>query len=268
LATSLARVPGELSVRTSAVAAPRFWILALALVGLYPGHAWAQAGPPYQTDDPDPVQYRHWELYLATQTEATNGDLSGAAPLVEVNYGAVPRLQLHVLVPLAFDHPAGLPAVHGAGDVEVGAKVQFVAEGRRRPMIGTFVQTEWPAGSASEGLGTGRLHVLIPLWIQKSFGPWSTDVGGGYWVNPGDGQRDYWVAGWQVGRRVGPATIGAELYHATADHVGGRSRLLVNAGVVLDLSDEHHLLLSVGHTVTGVGALDAYFAYQLTIGPG
>jgi len=27
----------------------------------------SSAGPPFQTDDPEPVEYRHWEVYLATQ---------------------------------------------------------------------------------------------------------------------------------------------------------------------------------------------------------
>ena len=28
----------------------------------------AQAGPPYITDDPEPVEYQHWEFYVASLT--------------------------------------------------------------------------------------------------------------------------------------------------------------------------------------------------------
>ncbi len=242
-------------------------ILVLA-VAVLPARLFAQAGPPYQTDDPDPVEYRHWEFYVATQHVKAGDDVSGTAPQIEVNCGAIPRLQLHILVPLAYARPAGGRTRYGVGDVELGAKLQLVPEGRWRPMVGTFVQTEWPTGSATSGLGAGHPRVLIPLWLQKSFGEWSTDVGGGFWVNRGAGNRDYWVFGWQVQRRISNyATAGTELYRTTADRVGGSGSLLSNAGVVFDITEQHHLLLSVGRSVAGERTVQGYVAYQLTVGP-
>ena len=41
------------------------------------------AGPPYVTDDPEPVEFRHWEFYLATQHFATRTAASGTAPHIE-----------------------------------------------------------------------------------------------------------------------------------------------------------------------------------------
>ena len=57
-------------------------ILILAISGL-------NAGPPYFTDDPDPVKFHHWEFYLATQDvfDARNSTSAGSLPQVEVNYG-------------------------------------------------------------------------------------------------------------------------------------------------------------------------------------
>jgi len=40
-------------------------------------------------DDPEPVEYQHWEFYLASLDFKTAGDWSGTAPHVEVNYGVV-----------------------------------------------------------------------------------------------------------------------------------------------------------------------------------
>ncbi len=246
---------------------PRCSIVVL-VAALLPGRLAAQAGPPYQTDDPDPVEYRHWELYVATQGVKTNDAASGTAPHIEVNYGALPWLQLHVLVPFAYSRPVGGRTEYGLGDVELGAKIRLVQEGRWRPMVGTFVQTEWPAGSAAEGLGTGHLHVLIPLWLQKSFGAWSTDAGGGFWVNPGGGNRDYWSFGWQVQRRISErATLGGEAFYSTADRIGGSNSLRSNVGVVLNITEHDHLLLSAGHSIVGERALQGYLAYQLTFGP-
>jgi hypothetical protein len=243
------------------------WVVALLMASLSPNRVAAQAGPPYQTDDPDPVPYRHWELYLATQDVRTGDALGGTGPQLEANYGALPGLQLHVLVPFAYARPAVGHTAYGLGDVEVGAKVRFVREGRRRPMIGTFVQTEWPAGSAAEGLATPSVHVLLPLWLQKSFGPWSTDAGGGYLVDFDNVNGDYWSMGWLVQRRLSErATLGAELYDTTA-HRATAASLLANVGLVLDLTDHDQLLLSVGHSVTGPRTLQCYIGYYVTGGP-
>ena len=244
------------------------WAGVLLVGALLPDGLSAQAGPPYQTDDPDPVEYRHWEFYLATQGVKADDVAAGTAPHIEVNYGASPGLQVHVLVPLAYAHPAGGPVAYGVGDVEVGVKLRLLTESRSRPMVGTFVQTEWPVGSAAEGLGTPELHVLIPLWLQKSVGPWSTDLGGGYWVDFDGVNGNYWCMGWQVQRRFSErATVGAEVYRTTAHGSAGGS-FLSNVGLVLNLSDHDHLLVSAGRGLGGEPALQAYLAYQLTLGPG
>src|SRR5215469_7682377 len=80
----------------------------------------AQGGPPYVTDDPEPVDYQHWEFYVASINALNNGDWSGTAPHFEVNYGAAPNLQLHVIAPLAYDAPPQGASHYGMGDLELG----------------------------------------------------------------------------------------------------------------------------------------------------
>ena len=41
------------------------------------------AGPPFLTDDPEPVEYRHWEVYLAATYERTKFEKTGTLPQVE-----------------------------------------------------------------------------------------------------------------------------------------------------------------------------------------
>jgi hypothetical protein len=218
------------------------------------------------TDDPEPVELHHWEFYLATQHSITRDAASGTAPHIEVNYGVLPDLQLHVIAPLAYARPSGGPTFYGVGDVELGAKVRFVGEGKRWPMVGVFPQLELPVGDAPRGLGTGHLHVFIPLWLQKSFGPWTTDGGGGFWVNPGEGNRNYWYVGWLVQRRFSDlATLGTEVFYTTPDQVGGNASLRFNLGLVLDLTERHHLLFSAGRSIEGDDLFLGYLAYQLTL---
>ena len=226
----------------------------------------ALAGPPYTTDDPEPVDYQHWEFYLASQHFVTRDAATGTAPHVEVNYGVLPDVQLHAIAPVAYARSGGGPTFFGPGDIELGTKVRFVQEGDWCPMVGTFPHVELPVGDATRGLGAGHLQTFIPVWLQKSFGPWTTYGGGGYWVNRGDGHRDYWSIGWLVQRRVSDlAAVGTEVFYTTPDHVGGGANLEFNVGLILDLSEHHHLLVSAGRGIIGDNRFQAYAAYQLTL---
>jgi hypothetical protein len=55
------------------------------------------AAPPFITADPEPVDMGHWEVYAFSAGAAAGGVARGVCPLVEVNYGAAPNLQLHGL---------------------------------------------------------------------------------------------------------------------------------------------------------------------------
>ena len=94
-------------------------MLALALV---PGTLWA--GPPFRTDDPEPVDYQHYELYTFFTGIHLSGDTSGVGPGLEFNYGLIPNGQFHLVAPLAFDSPSGDMNQFGYGDTELGFKYQ------------------------------------------------------------------------------------------------------------------------------------------------
>jgi hypothetical protein len=47
------------------------------------------ASSPYITDDPEPVEYQHWEVYFASIFAKQPDAWSSTAPDVEVNYGVV-----------------------------------------------------------------------------------------------------------------------------------------------------------------------------------
>jgi hypothetical protein len=237
-------------------------ILALFLSGA------AYAGPPFLTDDPEPVELHHWEIYLATQQSHSKDDWSGTAPHLELNYGVLPDVQLHLIAPFVYDSPSDGPSHYGYGDTEMGFKYRFVHETERIPQIGIFPLIELPTGNSDQGLGNGKAQVFIPIWLQKGFGDWTTYGGGGYWFNPGEDNRDYWFAGWEVQRKITEAlTAGLEVQYKTADSVDGRSILALNAGIIWDLSEEYHILISAGHTVRGASEFQGYLALQITLGP-
>lgn len=228
----------------------------------------AWAGPPFITDDPAPVDFQNWEVYLASMHTQTADGWNGTAPHLEVNYGAVTNLQLHLIAPLSYDAPRGAANHYGYGDTELGFKYRFVEESDHWPQIGIFPLFEVPTGSQSAGLGTGHLHVFLPIWLQKSFGDWTVYGGGGYWINPGTGNRDYQFGGAVVQRQIKKwLLLGAEVYHATASEVGGRSDTAFNIGTVMDISEHQHFMMSAGRSFSGPTDFQVYVAYQFTFGP-
>ena len=68
-------------------------------------------------------------------------------------------------------------------------------EGTHRPMIGTFTIFEIPTGNAEKGLGVGRTWYKLPIWAQKSFGPWTMYGGGGETLANAPGYRNFRLRG-------------------------------------------------------------------------
>ena len=228
----------------------------------------AQAGPPFTTDDPEPVEYQHGEFYIGSQMTHDMDGWSGTAPHVEINYGAFSNGQLHVIAPIAFVAPAHGPAQFGYGDTEVGVKYRFVEETTWRPQVGTFPQIELPTGDSARDLGSGHAQMFLPLWLQKSWGAWTTYGGGGYWINPGAGNLNWWFLGWvlqyQISSRL---ALGAEVWHGTVKDVGGDSETQLHVGAIFDVSEKHHLLFSAGPAIQGPSGFQGYVAFLLTFGP-
>ena len=228
----------------------------------------AWAGPPFATDDPEPVEYRHWEIYIASQLNHDKEGWAGTAPHLEVNYGVVPNVQLHLIAPLSFAAPAHEATHFGYGDTELGVKYRFFEETEDLPQIGLFPLIETPTGNRKRGLGSGHVQAFIPLWLQKTFEPWATYGGAGYWINPGKGNLDWWFIGWLLQRDISPElTLGGEIFHETPSEKSGHADSRFNVGGIYNFSSEYHLLFSAGHTIQGPNAFQAYFAFQATFGP-
>ena len=197
------RMRNRVSSQTKLKSALRF---AAALLPALLLSGTAFAGPPFRTDDPEPVDYEHWEFYTFSTGSHLGGDTNGFAPGFEFNYGIIPNGQIHMIAPLAFDAPTGGNTQFGYGDTELGFKYRFVEEEKdgARPQIGVFPLVELPTGNQLRGLGQGYTRVFLPIWLQKSFGDWTTYGGGGYWFNQSErlGDKNYWYAGWLLQRKI------------------------------------------------------------------
>ncbi len=240
--------------------------LAVTLV-MFVGAAWA--GPPFFTDDPETVEPQHWEFYVATQFQKDkNGDRSGTFPHFELNYGLVEDVQLHMILPLAWNQPNGQSTKYGLGDLELGVKYRFIHERDNIPQVAFFPIVDLPTGDSDQDLGAGETKVFLPLWFQKSSGDWTSYAGGGYWINPGAVNQNYWFTGWTVQRKLNDyLSLGAEIFYAGPDTVDAQDRVGFNVGAIVNLTEEHHILLAAGRDIQGDNDLSMYLAYQFTFGP-
>src|SRR5579871_29140 len=90
-----------------------------ALVILIAGSMKALAGPPFQTDDPEPIDFRNYEFYTFATSDGTPLETDTVGPAVEFNWGALPNVHLHIIVPAAAIFPADSPRAFGIGDIEL-----------------------------------------------------------------------------------------------------------------------------------------------------
>lgn len=209
----------------------------------------AIAGPPYQTDDPEPTELGHWEIYNFVTVDGRHGDFDGEGGL-DLNYGGARGLQLTATVPIAFSHSSRTGWHAGSGELELGAKYRFVNDEQRGWQAAVFPRLILP--TSAKGLGSNRVRLLLPLWAQKDFGGASVFGGGGYEINPGHGNKDFWQAGLAVTHDFGGTfSIGTEVTWQSADTRGGDNSTGVNLGLIRKLGGPYSLLLAAGPSFSG-----------------
>jgi len=146
------------------------------------------AGPPFLTDDPQPVGFKHWEFYISSVSIIHSDNWSGTSPHIEVNYGLIPNLQVHFLLPLNYSYTPHQVTNFGYANTEFGVKYCFISETADRPQIGIFPIVQIPTIKNQE-FSSGRTQVFLPVWAQKSWGKLTTYGGAGYCINPGITKR-------------------------------------------------------------------------------
>jgi hypothetical protein len=210
----------------------------------------ASAGPPYRTDDPEPTEFRHVELYTFSTGTVVSGGTAGTLPGIEFNYGLIPNGQLTIDTVAAFDSPSDGPMQYGYGDTPISFKYRFIQEDSKgwRPQVAVFPLINLPTGDANRGLGVGHVQVFLPMWFQKSFGDWTIDGGGGYWINQGGtGDKNFWFSGVLLQRKLtDKLTVGGEIFHQTADSTDGHDSTGFNFGAIYNFDEHDHLLFSAG----------------------
>ena len=255
-------------------------LVVFLFVTLAASRLWAQ-GPPYQTDDPVPVDLHHYEFYIFGSTDGTPVDTDSTSPALEFNWGAIPRVQLHAILPWGSINPSNNPvylpggtgpSAFGLTDIELGAKIAYIKESKYIPQIGTFTMFEIPTGSYDKGLGVGKVWYKLPVWFQKNIGHWLLDGGAGETLVPQTQYRNFPYGGFLVKYTFGERfELGSEVF---AHGREGFATPQTEASTMIDLGGVYHLkhhegeqfLFSYGHSVAGQTENYAYVGMCWTWG--
>jgi len=202
----------------------------------------AFAGPPFMTDDPVPTDTGHWEIYAPIiELEGKGSEFSGAIGS-EINYGAAPDVQITVGLPVAYSHEAS-GMKWGAGDIGASLKYRFFNHDGLS--IAVFPGITLP--TATNGMGSGKVSAFLPIWVQKDVDQWSFFGGGGYALNPGQGNHDYWRGALAISRQFTPRLLaGIEADRQGADTEGKKGSTRIGMGAIYQLKAPFRLLASGG----------------------
>jgi hypothetical protein len=135
----------------------------LALLFLIAGSSLRAQGPPFQTDDPVPVELHHYEFYIFGSMDGTPAEMDSTGPV-------------HLIAPWGSINPSNNPiyAPGGTGpssfgfiDMELGAKIAFIKESKYIPQIGTFTMFEMPTGSYDKDSAWGKFGTRFRSGCKK-----------------------------------------------------------------------------------------------------
>lgn len=242
----------------------RFFKAVLAVGACLASHA-AFAGPPFVTDDPEPVERGHFEINTAASGTVRRADFGGMLPSVEVNYGLMDNVQITALVGMSFMNEHAERTHYGFGDAELGVKYRFITESETswRPQVAFVPTIGLPTGNERLGLGDGHAHVLLPLWAQKTIGDWTTFGGGGYVINRHTGRKGYWAGGLAALRSFGKhLQLGGEVFYTGAASADDPPAVGFNVGGIYALTERDRILFSVGRGFTHVRETNRFSGYM------
>jgi hypothetical protein len=129
-------------------------LLSLTLCLLATSNGPALAGPPFETDDPEPVGCHSVEIDVA---QARQGAPTSSGYLWEVDYGPTKNVETSI---------GGQP-----GEIDLASAIQLAPETLKTPQVGFL-----PALTVKSD---GTKETFLPFWAQKTIKDWTIFGGGG-----------------------------------------------------------------------------------------
>ena len=233
---------------------PFGWLPGAGLPGaglLFASLVHAQAGPPFQTNDPGTPGNGNWEINLGEAPTIARGSRNYQTPQLDLNFGVGERIQLTYQVPYVLQDVSGEGREGGFGNGYTGIKWRFLDQGEGKLQVSTFPQVELGGSREprSAGLAVAGPRYFLPIEASRRIGPLDVDIEVGYYA-AGNGPRER-TMGLAVGRPIDERLeLDAEIYddhaygggqHLTSLDIGGRYKF--NRSVIA--------MFMVGRSLTG-----------------
>lgn len=202
----------------------------------------AFAGPPYLTDDPQPTEYKKYEIYLFENISRSN-DGKDSEYGVDFNYGGFENTQLTAVLPWVTNKANGEKSQSGFGNPELAVKYKFLHQDKHGIDAAFFPRLYLPA--KNEKFGATHSQLLLPIFIQRDFGRYSVFGGGGCTLNHSSNSQNFCNLGTTLTRDINSKFhIGAEIFGQTPDSKDAKSSGGYGIGAVYDMNDKYHILIS------------------------
>lgn len=244
-------------------------VIGLACLLLFTGPA--QAGPPLLTSDAGTPGDGHWEINVGFSLEQPLAQTKVAAPILDLNYGLGEYIQLKYEVPWIFANPDGSAAQNGIGNSTLGLKWRFLDEGRQGVSMSIYPQVAFNTASTSadKGLIDKGTTVILPVQVERKFGPLQANIELGYVAN--EEKENQWLYGLAFGYRLSKQFEGVGEIFGTAPagwdwaehdlvfNLGFRWRLL--PWLTLNVSAGRSLVAAAGNEKTLISYAGAQFFF-------
>ena len=138
---------------------PRLILALCSLPICTPGVLFAQAGPPYYTNDPGTPGNKNWEINFGYMPFLYRGQSLSHTPDVDINFGAGDRVQLTFETGCLRVHNPGQTVKYGLEQDQIGVKWRFYDKGENGA-ISIFPQAS-VNNPNTRPKGTSRLLVQV-----------------------------------------------------------------------------------------------------------
>jgi len=196
----------------------------------------ALAGPPFETDDPEPVECHHVEVDLA---QARQGEPATTGPIWEIDYGPTKNVEVSV---------GGQP-----GETGLATAFRFLPETRYTPEVGFL-----PSLIVKSN---GETETFLPFWAQKTIKNW-TIFGGGAVSHGAEFTGITAMRNFRSG-----SSLGLEFYHESQRNPIVPSAPRVALGYIDQLALSRALLFWVGRQLQPNPGYFFALGFQVIIAP-
>jgi hypothetical protein len=227
----------------------------------------AKGSPPFISDDPYPVDYKHWQAYFFFASDYSSHYRQTNFPSFSANYGLIPDLEVSLSAGLQSQtqqliEDGQRPSVlrgYGFTDMQMTLKYAFIKEKPKFPQVAFAPTVNIPTGNARRGLGNGKIVITYPIWIQKTMGAWTTYGGGGYVQDFAPNSTNFYFEGWVLQKNINDKwMVGGEIFNQTGNLITGKPITIATLGGGYNFKSNFSLLFSLGHQIAGEKHLMIY----------